>query len=397
MRVTNDTLRQAFLTAVQNTQQQLQQTQNQLASGRRVLRPSDDPLAAARIQELESSVATLGQYQRNAGLLTNRLGLEEQVLTSAGSLLQRVRELAVQANNATQSSATRASIAIELRESLGALVDLANSKDAAGRYLFAGFRQDTQPFVQSGNQFIYQGDQGQRLLQVGESRFIADVEAGLEIFGLIRNGNGTFALAADPANTGTGILGAGTVLDPAAYVPDTYTISFLTSADFEVRDSGGGLVTSGVYADGDAISFLGVQIQLSGAPAVGDTFSASPSVNQDVFTTVLNVITTLETSSDTALQRVRLHNTIGQSLVDLDQALDNIVDTRAAVGARLRGVDEQVAANDGFELQLSQTLSDIRDLDYAEAISRLTQQSFGLEVAQQTFVRIQGLSLFRFL
>ena len=111
MRVTNDTLRQAFLTALQTAQQQLTDTQNQLASGRRVLRPSDDPLAAARIQELEAGVATLGQYQRNAGLLENRLGLEEQVLASVGNLLQRVRELAVQGNNATQTDATRASIA----------------------------------------------------------------------------------------------------------------------------------------------------------------------------------------------------------------------------------------------------------------------------------------------
>ena len=397
MRVTNDTLRQAFLTALQNTQQQLQDTQNQLASGRRVLRPSDDPLAAARIQELEANVATLGQYQRNAGLLENRLGLEEQVLASVGNLLQRVRELAVQANNATQTEATRASIAIELRESLDNLIDLANSKDAGGRYLFSGFRQGTQPFAQVGGQVVYQGDQGQRQLQVGESRFIADVESGLEIFGLIKNGNGTFALSADPANTGTGVLGAGTVLDGAAFVPDTYTINFPTPTQFEVRDSGGGLVVSGAYAPGDTVSFLGIQVDFQGEPAAGDAFAVTPSVNQDVFATVANLIAALEASTANPAQRALLNNAVGQSLVDLDQALGNVVDVRADVGARLRGIDEQVAANDGFALQLNQTLSDIRDLDYAEAISRLTQQSFGLEVAQQTFVRIQGLSLFRFL
>lgn len=397
MRVTNDTLRQAFLTALQNTQQQLKDTQNQLATGRRVLRPSDDPLAAARIQELESSVATLGQYQRNAGLLANRLGLEEGVLASAGNLLQRVRELAVQGNNATQSDETRASIAIELREILGNFIDLANSKDAAGRYLFGGFRQDTQPFALSGNQVTYQGDQGQRQLQLGASRFIADVESGLEIFGLIKNGNGTFALSADPANTGGGILGAGTVVDQAAFVTDTYSINFITATNYEVRDSGGGLVSAGAYAPGDVIAFTGVQIELEGAPDAGDSFSVNPSVNQDVFATIQNLITALETGAQSPPQRAQLNTAVGQSLVDLDQALGNILDIRADVGARLRGIDEQVAANDGFELQLSQTLSDIRDLDYAEAISRLTQQSFGLEVAQQTFIRIQGLSLFRFL
>ena len=397
MRVTNDTLRQAFLTSLQNTQQQLKDTQNQLASGRRVLRPSDDPLAAARIQALEASVATLGQYQRNAGLLGNRLGLEEQVLASSGNLLQRARELAVQGNNATQSDETRAAIAIELREALSNLVDLANSKDAAGRYLFGGFRQDTQPFARSGDQVTYQGDQGQRQLQLGESRFIADVESGLEIFGLIKNGNGSFSLSADSANTGTGILGAGTVVDRSAFVVDSYSINFITATDYEVRDSGGALVSAGAYAPGDVIAFAGAQVEVEGAPDAGDSFSVNPSVNQDVFATIQNLITALETPAEGPSQRAQLNTAVGQSLVDLDQALGNIVDIRADVGARLRGIDEQVAANEGFGLQLSQTLSDIRDLDYAEAISRLTQQSFGLEIAQQTFVRIQGLSLFRFL
>ena len=277
------------------------------------------------------------------------------------------------------------------------MIDLANSKDAAGRYLFAGFSQDTQPFVQSGNTVSYQGDQGQRLLQVGESRFIADVEAGLEVFALIKNGNGTFALNAAGTNTGTGILGAGTVLDAALFVPDTYSINFINTTDYEVRDSGGGLVTAGTYAPGDTIGFLGIQIELQGQPAAGDSFNVTPSQNQDVFATVLNLIAALQSPTANPTQRAQLNNAVGQSLTDLDQALNNIVDVRADVGARLRGIDEQVVANGGFELQLNQTLSDIRDLDYAEAISRLTQQSFGLEVAQQTFVRIQGLSLFRFL
>ena len=239
----------------------------------------------------------------------------------------------------------------------------------------------------------YNGDQGQRSLQVSDGRFVAINDPGSEIFQRIPNGNGTFALAAAQANTGTGVLGAGTVTDPAAYIPDTYTITFLTSADYEVRDSGGGLVVAGTYADGDSIGFLGTEIQLNGQPAAGDVFTSAASTSQDMFATVQNLITALESGANGSV----VQSNVGQTLQDVDQALSRVIEVRTDIGSRLQALDGEADLNEGFTVQLTETLSELRDLDYAEAISQLSQQLVGLEAAQQTYVRVQGLSLFRFL
>jgi flagellar hook-associated protein 3 FlgL len=397
VRITNDTLRQVFLSALETAQRQVQETQTQVSTGLRVNRPSDDPLASARIRELEASVARLDQYQANGIIARNRLGLEEEVIADVVQNLQRVRELAVQANNATQSVENRRAIAVELRERLDGLIGLANSADSAGRYLFAGFAENTLPFVRSGGSVTYNGDQGQRSLQISDGRLVAVSDPGSEVFQRIANGNGTFTLSAGQANVGSGVLGAGSVLDPAAYVPDTYTVTFLSPSDYEVRDGGGGLLAAGTYADGEAIGFLGIEIQLSGQPAAGDAFTAAPSTTQDLFATVDKLIIALENGNGTEASRALVHNQIGQSLVDLDQAVGRLLEVRAEIGGRLRAVEEEAGLNEGFALQFTDTLSDIRDLDYAEAISLLSQQLLGLEAAQQTYVRVQGLTLFRFL
>ena len=81
----------------------------------------------------------------------------------------------------------------------------------------------------------------------------------------------------------------------------------------------------------------------------------------------------------------------------MDNAIGNVIDIRSRVGSRLSAIESQKFANDDIALQVAETMSDLQDLDYAEALSRLSLQAFGLEAAQQSFVRTQGLSLFNYL
>jgi flagellar hook-associated protein 3 FlgL len=397
MRVTNDTLRMAFLNALETAQRRLADTQNQVSTGRRINKPSDDPLAAARIGQLDASLARLDQYQANGIVARNQLGLEEEALASVIDNLQRVRELAINANNATLDNSNRAAIAAELRQRLDGVLALANTTDASGRFLFAGFSEGTQPFVVTAAGVAYNGDQGQRSVQVSDERLVAVNDSGAAVFQRIPSGNGSFTLAADAGNTGTGVLGAGTIVNPALYVSDSYTIEFLSPTSYEVRDGGGGLVVAGAYTPGQSVEFLGVNIAMTGEPAPGDVFTATPSASQDVFTTLNELITALETPVTDPASRALLNNRVGQLLVDIDQATGRMIEVRSEIGARVRALDQEVSLNEGFTLQLTETLSEIRDLDYAEALSLLSQQLFGLEAAQQTFARTAGLSLFRFL
>jgi flagellar hook-associated protein 3 FlgL len=398
MRVSSDTLRSAFLAALDDARRRVVETQHQVSTGLRINSPSDDPVAAARVAHLDASLARLDQYQANAAFARNQLGLEEASLTEAISHLQRIRELTLQANNASMGSGDRHVIAAEIRQHRDALVTLANTTDVDGRYLYAGYRESTTPFtIAPSGSVVYNGDQGQRTLQISDSRFVAVNDSGADVFQRIAEGNGTFALALDPANTGTGTLGSSSVVNLAAWVADTYTISFPTPASYEVRNGANALVAAGPFASGQSLSFVGIEVRIDGTPAAGDTFTVTPAAQRDVFATLDRLATAIDAAAGNSADRAELHSNIGQRLADLDQAIAHIVDVRGEIGARVRALDQQEGLNADFAVHLKTTLSAVRDLDYAEALSRLSQELFGLDAAQQAFARAQNLSLFRFL
>ena len=217
MRITQSLLRDAWLRALNDTQSQLLRTQDQVSTGKKFSRPAEDPVGAVQVLNLQRALSESGQYSRNADLLTNRLGVEETALTSVGDVMQRLRELAVEANNATQSGETRGDIASEVRQALDNLVQLANTRDGGDNYLFAGYSTQTQPFSRSGSAVTYAGDQGQRQLQIGANRKVADSDSGAAVFQAIPNGNGVFTVQSGAANTGSGVLGQRTLTDPSQY------------------------------------------------------------------------------------------------------------------------------------------------------------------------------------
>ena len=334
------------LTSLQRLQSSLDQTQRQISTGRRILTPSDDPIASARALEMRESIARLQQFDRNAGIANNRLAQEESALASVNDVLQRVRELAIQANNATQSSESRGAIAVEMRQLLDGLVQVANQKDGNGRYMFAGMMEDTQPVTRVGGSFAYNGDQGQRFIQIGESRQLADGDSGFDVFFRIRAGNGTFVSTPAAANTGTGVLGPGSLTDPTQWVQDQYTVTFIDPNNYEVRDSGGALVSSGAFQSGDTIAFRGIEFSITGDPATGDQFDIAPSPFRDMFTAIDNLITAVESSANNGTSRAALNNGVNAAVLDIDQAIDNVLDVRTKVGSRLAAIEKQIMVID---------------------------------------------------
>lgn len=384
------------LSALQRLQTALDQTQRQISSGRRLLSPSDDPIAAQRAIEFRESIGRLEQFDRNAGIAQNRLAQEESAMGSVNDALQRVRELALQANNATQSNETRELIAVEMREQLDYLVQLANQKDGNGRYLFAGNLEDVEPVSRMGMSFEYNGDQGQRLIRIGEGRQIADGDPGSDIFFRIRAGNGVFTADPQSGNAGTGIVGQTSVVDPTAWDQGNYSVRFPDPASYEVLDAGGTLIAGGAYQSGDRIAFRGIEFSLTGEPAAGDEFRVAPSPYQDMFTTIDRLATAVERNVTDDASRAALTNDINASLQSIDQSIGSVLNTRTKIGSRLGAIESQLDGNAGLKLTIQETLAGIEDLDYAAAISSLSQQVTTLEAAQQSFVRTQQLSLFNF-
>lgn len=389
---------QQALTAMLDQQYKLGQTQQQISTGKKYLRAADDPIAASQSLGLEKSLSQNGQYQKNADFADFRLRLEETTLNDATTVLNRVRELAIQGNNAFISNDDRKIIAVELKQRLDELVDLANTKDANDEYIFAGFQSNTKPFALNGTGGVnYSGDEGQRFIQIGETRQIALGDPGFDAFMKIRNGNGTFSVSQDINNTGTGVIDAGTVVDPTAYIVDTYTITFTTSTTYEVRDSGSNLVASGTYVPDGDLNFNGIQTAIKGDPAAGDIFTVAPSSYQDIFSTVNNIITAFETQISGPVDMANLNNDVNRFLTDVDQGLENLYIMRSGVGSRLNAIDSQKQLNETQSININENISNLNDLDYVEAITRLNQQMAGLQAAQQSYVRVNNLSLFNYL
>ncbi len=406
MRISTAQLFQMGIKSVLDQQNDLTRLQTQIASGKRIENPSEDPAGAVRILDLRQAIETTTQYQENINMVRQRLSQEDTTLNSLGDVLQRVRELAVQGNNDTLTAADRGSIAVEVRQRLDDMLALANTRDANGEYLFSGFRSNTKPFsAQVDGSYLYHGDQGQRFLQVSPTRQVADRDSGSAIFMDIPTGNGTFQVDYNTANTGTGIIDQGTVTNPAAWDGDSYRI-VLTNASatpgapadtFTVLDSANNVEATGAYVEGAVITFNGIETNIIGEPQHNDEFTVSPSVKQNLFETVQNLAVAMESGALGPDQRAALHNEVNRVLIDLLRVEDSILETRAGVGARLNAAESQENINEDFSLNLSRTLSSVEDLDLAEAVSQLQQKLAGLEAAQAAFVRVQGLSLFDYI
>lgn len=381
---------------MQRLQSALDHTQRQISSGRRILTPSDDPVASARAIGIRESIARLDQFDRNANVATNRLAQEEIALQSSNNVLQRVRELALQANNATQSNESREQIAVELDELLDQLVQIANQKDGNGAFLFSGNLEDTQPVSRTPFGFVYNGDQGQRFIQIGEGRQIADGDSGADVFFSIRDGNGTFRGSPDAGNTGSGTLGANSLVDPSAWVADQYTVTFSSPDVYEVRDGSALVVSIGPFQPGDTISFRGIEFAIDGQPDTGDEFLIEPSGNVDAFSAVEQLVSAVRTTVSDDASRAALTNGLNAGLQSIDQAIGRVLDVRTQVGSRLSAIEGQVDDNGAQILNYRETLAGLEDLDYAEALSQLSLQATTLEAAQQSFVRTQSLSLFNY-
>lgn len=225
MRISSAQLHAAAINSILGQQAELSRVQQQIAEGRKILTPADDPAGAARALNLNETISATQQYNKNLDIAESRLQYEEGSLQSVGSLVQRVRELSVQANNDSNDSNARALIATEIRQRFDELLNLANTRDSNNEYIFSGYQAGTEAFTENPDGSVtFNGDEGQRFLQIGQSRQVATNDSGVDVFGLVGGGSNEVITQSRNLNTGTGTIDAGTITNQAAYIADDYTI-----------------------------------------------------------------------------------------------------------------------------------------------------------------------------
>ena len=409
MRISSVTMFEQSSASINRQQSDFLKVSQQIASGRRVVNPSDDPQDAARAVRVDQSKAITQQFEDARVSVRNSLSQTESILNSVSDAVTSAKTLLVQASTDTLSDADRQSVASELRGVYETMIGQANATDGNGRYLFGGYEDGAPPFVKNADDSIeYRGDSSIREQRIDSSRLMPVTENGESIFNSVPSGAG-YVAEADGDNTGSVTFGGPQVtnVNDENY-GDSFRISY-SGTDPEVMDftmerydsENGWKNFTDFEKSGDSVSFGGLNITLTGEPQVGDQIlvaqAGSEQREPNLFRTMEEAIRVLETPAETDAEKADLRNTLNTSMRDLDNGLDNVLTVRASAGARLNELDVVDSVGSNRMLNYEQTLSDLVDLNYVEAISEYSLRQVGLQASQQAFVDIKGSTLFDYL
>jgi flagellar hook-associated protein 3 FlgL len=406
LRISTAAIYEAGTGQLNTLQSQIAKTQMQLSTNKRMLTAADDPIAAARALEVTQSQSMNTQFATNRSNATASLSLVDKTLQDVTGQIQDIQTLIVTAGNGGYDASNRQALATELEGRLTDLIGLANTADGTGGYLFSGYASTTQPFSKTTTGASYQGDQGQRTLQVGSARKMPISETGSAIFESITTGNGRFTTTAANTNTGAGIISPGAVVDSSQLTGHDYALKFSVTGSpavttYTVTDNTTSpptdVLANQPYTEGATISFGGMSMDVKGVPADGDNFSVKPSQKQSVFTTITDLIKTLRAPADGSSGKAALANGLNTASSNMKNALDNVLTVQASVGSRMKELDNLDSTGDDLNIQYQTTLGDLQDLDMVKAISLFAQQQQTLQAAQMSFKTMSGLSLFNYI
>jgi flagellar hook-associated protein 3 FlgL len=390
-------------------QRQVSKTQEQISTNKRVLTPADDPIASTRILQLNQELAGLNQFNSSLSTLNSRLQREESALGGVSDLIQRAQELIGQSGNGALDFDQRKTIAVELQAVVDGMAQFMNSRDASGEYLFSGYQGSRQPFVKNAEgRYQYQGDEGQRFIQIGPVTSVAANDSGHDVFMKVRSATPTVKSSASDTNQAQppASIGRPVIRDQQAFsefYPESVVVEFNPASNinppglnYTIKQVSDGrvLAQNQPFASGGDIEVAGMAFRIAGRPAEGDTFKLESSNQKGLLEGLEDYIADLQRLGNSSNEREQLAQSMQNTMLNLTNAQDQVIKTTSAIGARLNQVDAAKASNEDFELVVRTTLSELSDLDYAKAISQLTQESFVLEAAQATFTRINRMSLF---
>lgn len=377
-----------------------------LSSGKRVLTAKDDAVQFGTLSGLNDNLANIEKYKRNITQAESHNGLQDVVFTDAENILNNIKEHMIQASNGAMTTEDLQAIAKQTRNNLDHLIDLANTQNENGDYIFAGYQTQQQPFSQQVDGSVsYSGDSGIQELQIARNIKIPTNQSGDSVFMKSGNAIGDFTASYNANNTSDVALASANVTDRNAYnLSDTpHTFNFAPGTNnFTVTDSNNIVVFPVLpavpvpYVAGQAISFDGIEATLSGNPLPGESFTINEQADISIFDTINSALSWLEQgsiSTDTGQHQVDYDAILNQ----LNTATSHITSRRVDAGVRLKVLENQESRHLDSELSLSTGKSNIEDLDFAKAISEFEQSKIALQASQQAFSKVQGLSLLNYI
>lgn len=394
----------AYDRTVQNInrrQTEIAQSQEQLSSGKRVLRASDDAVAATLAERARNRLARTEADLTALESSRSALVQAEAGLGEASELLHRVRELVVQAGDPVLAANNREDLAKQIEGLREQMLAVSNRQDANGFTLFGGLGGAVKPFVdlygpQPGVRF--DGQEGQ---YAATEYSLPHNLNGKAIWMRVPEGNGTLVTSLGGTNTGS-VWADQTELSGATVSGNTYEVRFeqgTSGMQFRVFDltTNTEVVPLTDYVDGKTVALEGgaISLEMKGVPKAGDTIEVRPSDNSDLFKTMQNIIDALRYKG--ANQQGELPHQISRGLKELDTGLDRILDARGRLGEWLNRADsmETLFSDKAVFYQNEQSIQE--DLDMVKGISEFQSRQTALQAALQSYAQVQKLSLFQYI
>jgi flagellar hook-associated protein 3 FlgL len=375
-----------------NRQQSLDQAQHQVATGKRVLKASDDPSAAAQAERAIMRIERIKSEQRVMDLQRGNLTMAESTLGDGVSALQRVRELVIAAGNGSLDSSQRQLIANEITGLRKSLLAYANQQDANGLPVFGGLGSPAVPFVETSSGVEYEGLPGQ--MSSGETSVPAVLD-GQRIWMFVPVRDGVFD-ASFSANSGSLRSTAPQIADLSKLVDRIYTIefsgtSYSVTSNVSTGDDDPLPLINVPFVSGGTITFDGLSLQVRGNPVAGDTLVIQPT--RSIFQAIDNVVAVLQGASS----GLQVSQGVNQALASIDSGLNQLQAARGQSGEFLNNADRIESTQEGRGLQLEENRSRAEDLDMAQGITKLQSQQLAYEIALKSYSKNQNLSLFNYL
>ncbi|MEV3807429.1 flagellar hook-associated protein FlgL [Aeromonas dhakensis] len=401
MRITTNMVYDRNITSLNGANERLSTAYEQLMTGNKFKTAGEDPSGMSQKLALTKEIDLFKQYGVNGSLLENSLGHEETVLTALNTAMTSAQTLIQKANDSAVGYEDRQAIASELEGLQKQMFDLMNSKNSQGEYIFGGNQSKTQPFIQdaSGN-YIFQGDTGQRNIQVSPTVQIAANDSGFNLFEIVPTRRTS---SAGSANIQVGVADQGNFdsfyrnnYDPSL-ASNQYTVNTIagTPDTYEIRDGGGALLQSGDYVAGNKIPFNGLELTLS-LPAGGaaQNFVLDPPQNNNILDGMSDFITALR---DPNITPDTFQLKVADATAHMKNARLNVDQGLGEIGGRMNGLEQVMGSNEGLSTLNQQARAKVSEADLYEVIATLSKEDAALSATQLSFSKISKLTLFDYI
>ncbi|HVE22004.1 MAG TPA: flagellar hook-associated protein FlgL [Acidocella sp.] len=386
---------------------ELNTLQEEISSGVAVQTPEQNPSAFETALIGNDQLSALNGDTTSLGDIQGQLGDVSNGYTSVLSEISDVQQLVLGALNGTTSNQNMQSLATQVSAAEQQMLGIANTTGSNGTFLFGGTRGTVQPFQeQPDGSVVYMGDGGQSQAEISSDLSASTIATG-EAFISGLQGDGTASVTAASTNTGTGVLLSDGVGNPTAATAfqqgnEPITVSFTTSGTGGViytatQTSSAGVTTTlatGPATSGTSLTLGGVDFQLTGTPAAGDSFTISPSRPQSVFTLLSNITTTLQTAGSTPAAAAITRQNLNQDLSALDQYQQTVTTAQAQTGVTLQSLSKTSASNATQETEVQNNVDTTIGTNFPAALTALDQNTTAVEAAMKAFSTVQNLSLF---